>query len=222
MAKQGSQGEIVFKNAQLELARESVKYAIEKLREKWKIPIDGFQENGEYRKWFIKLTGKKLFVGKYSPSLYSNFLQDVRDTILPLVNKPPYWTLFFTTYITEGQIRNKIVLRSGDTPTLPRISLVSKYNKPTVVLELNANTTLNDIRRVWNKVRVLQKSLPDYESTRIRRKLLQDLSLLEQISTGRNIKKIYDKSVPHDMDDERSLEATHKGVQRLKKIVRGH
>lgn len=216
--KQGSQ-KIVFKNTHLEIAKEAVKTAISKLRQKWKIPADGFQESRKYRKWLIKLTRKKLFVGKHSPSLYSNFLQDIRDTILPLINKPPYWILFFATYITTGQIRDKIILRSGNTPTLPRINTI----KSSIILELNANTTLSDIRKVWNKVRTLQKSLPDYETTRTRKKLLDDLALLEEISAGGSIKKIYSyQSTPNDAEDVRTPEASHKALQRLKKTIKGH
>ncbi len=221
--KQGSQGEIVFKNAQLEVAKEAVKATINQLRKKWSIPAKGFQKSSEYKNWLDRLTRQKVFAGKQSPSLYSNFLQDITEIILPIVKKPRYWVYFFALYLTRGIIRDRIVMRSGNTPVLPKIKMLFKDNRPNLlILELNANTTLNDVKRVWDKVRALQKSLPDYESARTKRRLLEDFAVLEQKSTGKTVKEIYDKSIPRDVNDERSLEATHKGVQRLKKVLKGH
>lgn len=214
--KKGSR-EIHFKNGNLEVRKEAIQVAVIKLRKKWGIPNTGFRENELYEKWFNSLINKKIFKTNASPSLYSEFLDDVEKTLLPIANKPGFWLQFFVHYLTTGLIKDKIIYRSGNTPLTPKIKLVD-YS---LSLEINSNTTLEDIQKSWSKIHAVQKTLPDYFPSRRKRKLNRDLELLSSPKSTK-LKKYYDSSIPSDKDENLSLEASHKALQRIRRAVKGH
>ncbi len=209
----GSQREIFFKNAKLEVAKENIRSEVLRLRKKWNIPRSGFSEIEAHNKWVKSLTSKKINPSTPS-SYYSLFLDDVEKTLVPLINKPSYWRIFFVIYVLTGKINERIVYRSGNTPLTPRI----KLNNNVLTLELTPNTTLSDVRRIWSKVRSVQKTLPGHDSSRTRRKLSEDLELL-----SKGVGEIYSpNSQPIDAEDVRTPEASHKALQRVKKAIKGH
>lgn len=210
--KKGSR-EILFKNAKLEVEKEIVQSEASRLRKKWNIPSLGFKDSKAYEKWINSLLNTKAYPSVPS-SQYSLFLEDIEKTFIPLTRKPSYWRLFFVNYVVRGEVMDKLVYRSGNTPLTPRI----KLNNNVLALELAPNTTLNDVRRIWNKVRSVQKTLPGHDSSRTRRRLSEDLELL-----SKNVGEVYSpNSQPIDAEDVRTPEASHKALQRVKKAIKGH
>ncbi len=214
--KKGSR-EIYFKNAILEVKKEAIQVEVAKLRKKWGIPNHGFRESESYDKWFNALISEKILKTTASPSLYSVFLNEIEKTLLPIANKPSYWRYFFVNYLTTGLVKEKITYRSGNTPLTPKIKLVENV----LSLEINSNTTLEDIQKSWSKIHAVQKTLPDYYPSRRKRKLDRDLELLNK-TENQKLKKYYDSSIPNDEDEDFSLEASHKALQRIRKAVKGH
>ena len=231
----GSQGGIVYKNALLEVRKAKVQKAVVGLRKRWNIPEQGFQQDNEYWKWLNDLIAKPApgFSPNKSggfPSSYSHFLQDIANEILPIIKKPKLWIYFFASYITTGKISSERVLRSGKTYATPRIKILSVDNNKsypiTICIDLKPNTIADNvykaIRQIWAEVKSIQKTLPEYDNTRKKRMLPEDIMLLGAIGSGSKLKKdLYDKSAPDDKDHVRSLEAMHKGVQRTRKAIKG-
>lgn len=221
MSKKGSQGEIVFKNTLLIITREDAKLAVSKLRTKWNIPPAGFINNKQYRKWVLHLTNQLLFDSKYgSPSQYSLFLDDI-SIMCKELRLPIFWSSFFRIYVPTAETIDALHLRSGKTHNTPSVSIVSKGREDKIRLEFRANTNLQDIKTVWGKVKELQKTLPDYDPTRLRKNLLRDLNLLKQSKAGKTPKQIYNTLPTENPDDDLNLDAVSKATQRIKKFTKG-
>ncbi|MBI2621995.1 MAG: hypothetical protein HYW63_05130 [Candidatus Levybacteria bacterium] len=218
MTKKGFQTE--FKNVLLVIEREDVKKAVKGLRIKWKIPDNGFTDIDDYNKWINDLTEQLLSNSENgSPSRYSLFLDDI-NTLCRNLKIPSYWKVFLRTYIPTGKVKEKLVLRVKSL-NAPSINIVLKGKEEKIRLEFGANTKLADIKTIWGKVKEHQKILPDYDTSRKRRRLVRDIEIFKKSQAGKKPKEIYEDLPPETPDDDLSLQALNKASQRMKKIIKG-
>lgn len=219
MLKKGSQDGIVFKNAQLVIEREDIQEAVKKIRDKWNIPPKGFRSINKHHNWFINLTNQ-LLLESYGPSKYSLFLQEVSENCKSL-HLPIFWTAFLIKYVSTGEIKDSYNPRSGITYNTPLISVVSKDKQELKIrLEFGANTKKKDIMFVWPKVLNLQKTLPDYDHTRNKRKLKLVRYIAKQLKEGKTQKEIYEE-LPYNFGYPEK-QAVLKTIQRTRKLIKGH
>lgn len=157
-------------------------------------------------------------------SKYSLFLQEVSDAC-KMLKLPLFWKSFLFSYITQGKIKESILIRSGKTHNTPSVRAVrvknaeGKEGERKVRLEFGANTTFKDIKFVWKDVKKIQQTMTEYDKTRRRTNLLRDLDALELKRGGKTHKDIfqeasYESSFP-------SEQAVAKALQRKKKIIKG-
>ncbi|MCL4354055.1 hypothetical protein M1349_01120 [Patescibacteria group bacterium] len=218
MSKKGSQKEVLFKNAEVVSKQKNVQEWINKLRCKWKIPSKGFREDNEYRIWFNKLISDPLYDSRYGPSQYSLFLEDIYK-LCEDVKFPAYWNTFFFYLTTKNEIKNSLKVRSGRTIDTPRIRL--SQDKKTIMLLITANTKQKDVEFIWNDVKNFQKQMPDFDKRRQRRKMQRDLLMYKKLQIGKKPTEAYHELIDILPDDESEPEATTKGLQRIKKIIKG-
>jgi hypothetical protein len=214
MLSKGSQEGIIFKNAPLVIEREDVQQEVDKLRIEWEIPTGGFKSYKKYHDWVTNLTNQLSFKD-LNTSRYSLFLDSVNKTC-KLFKLPNYWIPFLVKYISRGQIEDTYRPRSGITYNTPTINIIS--NKDKVRLEFSANAKLKDIKSIWPDVQILQKTLPDYERTRKRRKLKLELYISKQLKKSKTPKDIYGK-LPFSFGypNESTISKT---IQRTKKLIK--
>ncbi len=216
MAKKGSQ-ELKFRNAELIARSEPIQKLVNQLRNKWGIPPNGFQNIQEYKDWLYGLTSSVLNNKKCGPSQFSLFLSDLSCSF---ENEfPAYWTTFFFYLTTKGEIKKSFKLRSGRTINTPRIKMSQDGKK--ILLQITANTKREDVEFVWSDVKNIQKKMSDFDKTRQRKKLERDLLMLEGITQGKNALDSYVALGDKLPNDDSEYETAIKGLQRIKKRIKG-
>lgn len=214
MLRQG--GEIVFKNAKEIVEREDVKQLVRSLRRRWKIPSKGIKDTLRYRTALNNLASAKILTGKYSPSGYSVFRDEVREACKKL-KLPRHWEIFFARYIPTNSLVEHLKMKRGVT-----LNKIEKNNQYLIRIEFDANTLLKDIENIWKQVKELQKSFPDYDGSRTKRYSERDLNLVKRYKKLRTPNAVYVK-LPNTRNiyKDISLDAVTKAIQRKSKLLKG-
>ncbi len=212
MSNRGSQGVVKYTDALLIKEREDVIRVVTELRESWDIPKNGFRNEKSHHRWWLNITSDMV-----SPpsSRYSFFLDDV-DRARKSLKLPLHWNPFLITLITRGKALQQIQHRSGKTSNSPVLSV----SEGRIKLEFGANTKREDVVQLWPQIKRIQRTLPEFEDTRYKRKRRRNVHLYKKVQGGEKFEKVY-KNMSNNFGAP-SLEAASKSLLRYKKLIKGH
>lgn len=162
------------------------------------------------------------FENKVTGSSYSVLLGEIAKACKRF-KKPPYWRFFLFTYITRGKVKESVKFRSGRTYRTPSIKVIrvqtSNGEERRIRLEFGSHTNLKDIKPIWKNIQKVQKTFPNFEKERTKRKQRRDGYIIKQIKLGKNFKEVYD-NLPFNFGHP-SEQGLRKAYNRLKEKIKG-
>lgn len=192
-------------------------------------------KSGTVSEYEFNLDGERLYLSGFTerkfPSIeneiskYSLFLREVQDACINILNLPPHWRFFLNQFITQGKVNESFYLRSGVTQNTPTIKAIRRTNakgqeiERKIRLEFGANTGLAEVKKIWNSVKKIQKTIPEYDKVRSKVNLSRDSHALKLKEGGKTHKEIYQDIT--GSDSFTSEEAVAKALHRKKKIIKG-
>lgn len=157
----------LYQKAKIIIANPKFQEEVKLLREKWNIPKNGFlseTENENWHHWLSAISdeflekndsnGREKDINDFNKKIPLNdFYQDVKILIIKY-HLPQNW---------HESIKRYLMFNNIDLMGIPgNVSIVTEFGKyGSLMLEINADTTLEDIKSIWSWVKSEQKRLPD-------------------------------------------------------------
>jgi len=150
------------------------------LRDKWKIPEFGFEDNDQYFKWLNPLTTKTTSPNKSVFHIYQYW--DFKDEVIesfPALDKIHLNAIY--SYILFGKLPIKI---TNDNQPIVYIN----KDKSIVCVEVKANTTKEEYHKSFSQVVKLQKKLPTHMKGMFKtnKNFERDIKIIENIEEQKN------------------------------------